>query len=122
MEAIDRDVREGVAKCTATVTADNAFKNKEYSKELSVIKGMDGTGIISQVIYYALVYSNNSPNDYVAGDLAEPESDENLAVKTTEGVELPRLDIAETAEEKANAKTYTEWSDTPPAHTTETNG
>ena len=93
-EITNHHTRLGVAKCTATVTADNAFNGKSYVKDFSVTKEIDGTGIVSQIVYYALVHYN-----YTANALARPESDDKLEVKTAAGKTLARLDLAEAAAE-----------------------
>lgn len=73
----------------------------------------NGVSIVSQTTYYALIHYK-----YIAGEIASPVSDNDLQVKTADAsLILKRLDLNEN-----NAEVWSEWAETPPTHTEDTNG
>lgn len=94
--------------CTATINDPTLFKDTvTLTKTFTItkqIQGGAGVNIVSQTTYYALI-----SDIFKTGDIAEPETADDLRVIATDGHVLA-----------IGTQTLANWSTTPPEHTADT--
>ena len=98
---IEFTVEDVTAQVEVRLLVDYQVVDKEIIKTISA-----GVSIVSQTTFYTLVHP-----DFGAGSLKTPESDQDLNVQTTDNSDLT-----------SSGQAIGQWSTTPPAHTSDTNG